>query len=567
MKSILRIAFAIGLAAVASAASATAQTVVLDGLGSSAYFLQAGLGASYSGGAINAPCVWSEKNGSVVATDTSTGTSLTDSGNAWVAWTKGSDGTCATAGSIYAYLQTDSVVGNRCLFNSNLSTRECFITYPTTPASPAGLILGASEVSLPSSVVTALNSSTQLVNYAGTDIRPEDAEFAITRALTGCGTPVATGSQYLGLGYSNGGNILGYSGTGGSSFHVISFSLPSSAPNVTVVGATPIVVAVNDNSGTGFGAYSNISSQALANFLDGTYSYTGQVASSPSATGSAATVFLREPLSGTYNTMEYNVPNRVGPPGGSFATSQDVGLNQPSTQVNCPGSPLIAGSTTNPLFIETPSGGSRQRAIGTGKELAAVVANSTTTGTGNSLGYSFWSAANFAGFSGLTTAKYYTVDGFDPLGTGGTIPTTSTQLASVSLSTTANGTYPIWSLLRLVNVDPSVDNALADLASATDDFVSPSHPDFVAPSDMNVVRSHFTPPAGSGLPDSSLLANGDWQLNDSNSNCFNNESGGDVGGVIIGIYLNSLTHSPLSLNDNSYCTNTGNAGGQVGYRR
>jgi hypothetical protein len=64
MKSILRIAFAIGLAAVASAASATAQTVVLDGLGSSAYFLQAGLGASYSGGAINAPCVWSEKNGS-----------------------------------------------------------------------------------------------------------------------------------------------------------------------------------------------------------------------------------------------------------------------------------------------------------------------------------------------------------------------------------------------------------------------------------------------------------------------------------------------------------------------
>ena len=101
MKSILKLAFAVGLSVAAGSAPAPAQTVVLDGLGSSAFFLEAGLAANYSGGAINAPCVWSENTNAVVATDSSTGSSLTDKGSAWVAWTKGSDGTCATAGNIY----------------------------------------------------------------------------------------------------------------------------------------------------------------------------------------------------------------------------------------------------------------------------------------------------------------------------------------------------------------------------------------------------------------------------------------------------------------------------------
>lgn len=565
MRNSSKLAIAACAAIAAMSTQVKAQTVVLTGTGSSAYFLESGLGANYSGGLINAPCVWSESTKSVVATDTTVTPAAIDTGNAWVAWTKGSSGDCTTASNIYAYQQTDSVVGNRCLANAP----SCSIAYPTSNPAPAGLILAAaSEVSLPTTVANALNSAT--VNFAGSDIRPEDAEFAVTRALTPCGTPVVSGSQYLGLGYSNGNEVGSFNfnqaGTG-SSFNVVSFSLPASF-NVTLVGATPIVVAAN---GTGISAGA-VSAQTLANLLDGTYSYTGQVSSSPSVTGSALTVYLREPVSGTYNTMEYNIPNTT-----VAQTSQDVGVNQPSAQVNCNGSVptgLISGSSpvAYRMNISTTSGGARQREIGTGNELAAVVANAN----GNSLGYGFWSVANFKGFTSSATpnAVYLQVipngstTAVDPLLNGsttytGAIPTTSSEIANVDLHTTADGTYPIWSLLRLVTISSSATTAAEDLASATDVFATNVRPDFVIPSNMNVVRSHFLPPAIGSLANG--LVNGDWQLNDGMSACFSApESGGDVGGVVLAIY------SPNPFNgfedDNDYCANTGNTGGQTGLR-
>jgi len=425
--------------------------------------------------------------------------------------------------------------------------------------------------------VTALNSTTQLVNFAGTDIRPEDAEFAVTRALVttaNCGSPVTTGSQYLGLGYSNGGNIL--SAFSSSVFHVISFSLPSSF-TVTPVGATPIVVVVNgDGTSSGFSntSITNITSQALAYFLDGTYSYTQQVLS-PTGTGDAATVLIREPLSGTYNTMEYNVPNRVGTVGGSsptFATSQDVGANQLSAQVNCNGT--VAPTTA--MNISTASGGARKRAIGTGQELAEVLA------TPNSLGYGFWSTANFANYTGAgsaANAKYLTVDGVDPLlqasltgttCTTGVLPNAGTaQIACVDLHTTADGNYPIWSLLRLVTVG-SAPTALTELATAAQGFVptgtTAARPDFVIPAKLNVVRSHFTPPSQTVTP-----ANGDRELggalNAGNACSTLLDAGGDVGGVVIGLRSATFTESPLTLSDTSYCSTNHVTVGQTGHRR
>jgi hypothetical protein len=417
-----------------------------------------------------------------------------------------------------------------------------------------------------------LNSTT--VNYAGSDIRPEDAEFAITRALTPCGTPVVSGSQYLGLGYSNGNEIGSFNfnqaGTG-SSFNVVNFSL-SSPYSVTIVGATPIIVAAN---GTGISAGA-ISAQTLAWLLDGTYSYTGQVSSSPSATGSPLTVYLREALSGTYNTMEFNNPNTV-----ALQTSQDVGVNQPTAQVNCSGSVptgLVAGSSpaAYDLNIATTSGGARQRQIGTGGELAAVVANAN----GNSLGYSFWSVANFAGFTSAAApnSAYLQIvpnggtTAVDPLLANGVtytgaIPTTgSAELANVDLHTTQNGSYPIWSLLRLVTVNSAATIAAENLAAATDDFVSfgtsTSRPDFVVPSSMKVVRSHFIPPAGVGLP--SAPANGDNALGNGSTACIDSESGGDVGGVAILLTGNQTLNGFES--DNKYCETTGNLTGQVNHR-
>jgi hypothetical protein len=567
MKHLLKMAFAVAVASVAISAQAqTSFTVQFNGLGSSALFLQMGLAASSSSGTIKANCIWSENTGSVAATDASVSPSTVDSGNAWVAWNVGnSTGTCATPVAdathpvnIYAYLQADSTVGNRCLFNGS----NCTIAYPTTPAAgpgPNNLILTGStcgstgECNLPNTVAQAIN--TAAVNAAGTDIRPEDAEFATKRALkstANCGSAIG-GTQYLGLGYPNGGTIISaFSST--SKFNVVDFSLPSSF-SVTPVGAVPVVVVVHGNgSSSGFSnsSITNLTSQALANFLDGRYSYTQQARSTPSASGNAATVIIREPLSGTYNTMEYNVPNTT-----VLKTSQDVGQNQLTAQKNCnaTGDPL-----SNPMNISTASGGARKRAIGTGQELAQVIANS------DSLGYSFWSVNNFKGFNGVSNAKYLTVDLKDPLLTtgvpystyNGAIPVLgSSEMQDVDLSTTVDGSYPIWSMLRLVNTGGSASAAVTALAQSAGLYISfggtNSRPDFVTPASLTVVRSHFIPPAGSIYP---ATAYNGHDGSSHSSVCVEPDKGGDVGGVVY-----TLTA------DSSYCTSHSVTTGQTGQRR
>ena len=322
---------------------------------------------------------------------------------------------------------------------------------------------------------------------------------------------------------------------------------------MTPVGATPVIVVVNGNGDTtGFSnsAITNLTSQALANFLDGTYSYADQALSSPVASGDAVKTLIREPLSGTYNTMEYNVPNTT-----VAKTSQDVGLNQPAAQKNCSG----AAPLSNPLNIATTSGGARQRAIGTGQELSTVLA------TPNSLGYGFWSVANFKAFTSTGTAqyaRYLTVDGVDPLLKSGTtytgaLPVTgSTELANVDLHTTAQGNYPIWSLLRLVNAGSTAIPSVANLATAAQAFVtfgtSTSRPDFITPTSLKVVRSHFIPPAGVGEP--ATAANGHVGL--TSSACTAPEAGGDVGGVVYTLAA-----------DSTYCTNNKVTTGQTRHRR
>jgi hypothetical protein len=559
MKNLVQaVSFAAALALIALSNSANAQTVAVNGLGSSALFLEAGLGASTGTTPIGATCVWTTKSdlgtNTVTATDTSVTHSIStaskDKGNAWVAWTPSSqpattascaDSAVSSSTQIYAYLQTDSVVGNRCLFNAQITdptlhTPECGISYPTGGPSSESLIYPASdssrtEFALPPTVAAALNLA--LVNAAGTDIRPEDAWFATKRALTACGTAVVSGSQYLGLGYTNGSDITSSFGTSPSVFHVIDFSLPS-APSVgysvTAVGATPILVVVNGQSTTsGFGTrtFNNITSANLALFLNGTSTKTDQVNNASATTGNSVTTLIREPLSGTFNTMEYNVPNRTA---SGFQTSQETG--------NCP--------LVNPLI------GTRKRAIGTGQELSEVI----DTANNDVLGYAFWSVANFKGFTSTAApnARYLTVDGIDPLisisgNHNGIIPLsgssdmTNVSLANLNNAGSLNTNYPIWSLLRFVNVGTTPSTALTSLAAATQNFVSfgsaTSRPDFIIAPNLNVVRSHFVPPVPSTQP--TPAANGRVGTISSTSHCTNPEVGGDVGGVVLSLTADSTT--------------------------
>ncbi len=192
--------------------------------------------------------------------------------------------------------------------------------------------------------------------------------------------------------------------------------------------------------------------------------------------------------------------------------------------------------------------------------------------TGAVLGWSFWSRPNFQNaYSGthgnastFADARYLTVDGVDPLmasyrpysavsGAGpcasgtcpaGTIPTLANGgLSAVTFPHIIDGSYPIWSFLRLVCVGSGTAacTAAQTLATSAQNFVAlgPSvtslhPPDFVPVTSSTaawnsvVVRSHFTPP-GTTIK-CTTVANGTTLTTITAHKA--PECGGDVGGVV-----------------------------------
>jgi len=236
--------------------------------------------------------------------------------------------------------------------------------------------------------------------------------------------------------------------------------------------------------------------------------------------------------------MEYGVVNTQ-----SLKSSQDVGLTQQASEMNCTGTAV----KSNPFTL--PSGaGFRRRALSTAEELYEVSFRA------NALGYAFWSAENFKTLTPAAApyTKYLTIDGVDPLQTtytGGAVPTTPAQLANVTLANVANGSYPIWSVLRLVNIGASASTPVTSLAVAAQNFANTSaQPDFVPYNNLYAVHSHFIPPAGTGYPATAL--NGTARA------CGPKEAGGDVGGVVL-----------TKAGDYDYCYDFGLTSGRTGLRR
>ena len=572
---LLLVAGATPFAAVGANAQAT---IAMNGLGSSALFLELGQAAALAP-SIGAPCTWTKGSGTVSALDGRAGVGTSENGQVWVAWQPGT-GTClAPAGAykVYSYLQTDSTVGNRCVF----AVPACSLTFPSSAVGTAGSNLLAPVVdvtSLPAAIQTALSG--QALNVAGTDIRPEDAKFATIRALTDCGSPVngVAGSQYLGLGYAKtsgshlGNAIAGSSTGGGSSFNVVDFNLLGSDPIsgtpvssflVYDVGAVPVMVFVNPADINGFGSIlvQNVTRGTLAGYLDGTYGRASDLINqtyngTSGASAVATTTFVREPLSGTYNTMEYSIPNNA-----ELQTSQDVGLNSPvaidPASRNCSG--IVVGQ--NPLQDSVNRVGAgnsfRYRSIGTGNEVASVLK------TTDSLGYSFWGTGNFKNTTALN-AKYLQVDGVDPIQqvwVDGLVPTaTNGLLGNVSFANIKNGSYPIWSKLRMA-ATPAGQAGASALSTAAQSYVSPQQPDFVPVNQLLVVRSHFAPPynASSGYSaafpstGTNVPANGTSVCN---TGAQAPEAGGDVAGLIYTLQ-----------SDGDFCTDSGSVQGQVGRRQ
>jgi hypothetical protein len=581
---------AVAVVGASAMVNANAQSVQMVGIGSSALFLELGQAAAKET-AIGASCTFTKGSGTVFATDVRTGVgSLTENGQFWIAWTPTgtSCSTTSSATKIYAYLQTDSTVGNRCV----LASPACKITVPTsltTPQTPGNLLAPVQDQSsIPSAVQSALNQAS--FNTAGTDIRPEDAKFATVRALTPCGATIGgSNSQYLGLGYATSvGSHLGNSIIGdptgtpvgsNDSFHVVDFNLTGSDPfsgnavssfTVYDVGAVPVVVFVNPQSPSGLGSLlvNNMPRTILSGFLDGTLGRVSDAVPQINISGTAGmTTFLREPLSGTYNTMEFAVPNNT-----ELQSSQDVGLYTTSLLTN-PNLALPSGSlgpncsTTNPGVVgQNPlkeqvsragsSSSLRIRTIGTGNMIKNVIK------TTDAMGYAFWGTGNFASATNLN-AKYLTVDGVDPIQEvydSGVLPvTTNGLLGNVTFSNVKNGSYPIWTKLRLVTTGSGI--GANTLAAAAQNYVSPATPDFVPLNQLLVVRSHFAPPFNSSsVYDGSFPSTGGTNVPQNGSNICNGgstpEAGGDVGGLVITLQA-----------DGDFCTDTGSSQGIVGRRQ
>ncbi len=221
----------------------------------------------------------------------------------------------------------------------------------------------------------------------------------------------------------------------------------------------------------------------------------------PNGTAEPITLFLREPLSGTYNTTEFSAIRLYGTPGGSSGTNGS-GTYESTAYVSQETNVIIGQPDMDPLDLQCPgkfggengsTEGVRMRGIGTGEVTTGPnFGTDTAVGDGlyytpDSIAYAFFSFGNVSHFAHSVNYGYLMIDAIDPLftsydGTGGepgqpvnfysTGPTGWGELPNCGgtgqpvCSTAAiwgtvgsyphlrDGTYPAWSELRMM-CDPS----------------------------------------------------------------------------------------------------------------
>lgn len=550
---------AIAFCAFAGITKAQNGTVMFLGGGSSALFQELGSASQAitdANGAVT--CLWSQAQTTnpsgtpyIAFHDGRSGVGLDETGKFFVAWNVGSGGTCTAPVapfSIYAYMQLDSVVGDRCYFISDGAGTGCTLTLSNIAGAAGGNIITTNAdnvTSLPSTVYTPLSGAHSFV--AGTDIRPEDAKFATQRMFTPCNQIMPRqyfnqDSYYLfGLGYGSGNVGTAIQGSGGP-FNVVNFNITGNDPisgsavpaySVSTIGAQPIIVAVGPNTDSQVALMKDINAFTLTLFYQGVLGRTTDLLG-PTGAAEPFTIYVREPLSGTYNTFEYSIPN-----GTQYHASQDYG--------NCDGSGNVL---TNPLTLNSGNGVfgtavQRIRVIGTGTMVNAV--NGASNGT-PALGYFFWSAGNVKNKSKL---KYLTVNGVDPIQnsySNGLLPGSGASGAPACCTTVTfaglnAGDYPIWSALRLVG--PPGNAGVSNMITALHTIDS-SQNDYIPLNTMNIWHSHFflngqsipTPANGPSVGTSTLCTGGAA------------ESGGDAGGA-----------NMLIINNAHFCADYSNSQG------
>jgi len=561
--------------------------------------------------------------------DTRPTTPNQDAGPTWVVWDS------SATPNVWVFTKVDTIVGDRCYF----ARPACDVVLPASaPAAGANIIsvwdnslCGSScDTSLPASIQSLLVNGLS-VNAAASDIRPEDAAFAIARANSALGASAYSngGSDGLdGLGY-NPNNASGVpaaypasaaTGVGTpvksgipnstATANVLAFNITGKDPftnttvpayTVTVVGGEPVVfVASRSNS---------LASLINATELQLQQAFSGDVcdasAFGPGFSG-GINIFLREPLSGTYNTIEATVFRRPTVyTGAAMAAGTGVlGISQEKNVGagnSASSNPLTAA--TPGACVSNPSGhGGRYRGIGTGEVVEGVQDSNNTssctttpcfTTAQDGIAYSFFSYGNIKALAGSASYGYIQLNGVDPIfqsydaaldpgqlgvtggqlplntpcGTGGAaFPCQESKIWAngFSFPNVRNGTYRAWSLLRTLATG-TASTALTALVNASNAYVVSAVPDYipvkavtctstsvpacsptVADLGMKLLRSHYEQRFGNGTEIGKTTA-----IENSP------ENGGDMGGMIIPDTIGVTTYKQIQIVQNQTATSMG----------
>ena len=460
------------------------------------------------------------------------------------------------AGSVYAYMQLDSTVGDRCYFENDGSGHPgCLLIGILNGANGANQISTQADVpaasQLPTFVLNALLGGSTAGHFfvGGTDIRPEDALFATQRALAPCNQLILrqffnnTSYALFGGGYQTmnanvGVPIAGDAAYGGGSFNVVNFNITGTDPitgaavpsyTTNTIGAQPELILVGPNTDGAVAQMTDITNYTLSQYYAGNLGRTTDLAGVTFA--EPMNFLVRESLSGTYNVFEYSNPQST-----QFHTGQETG--------NC-----TAGGNVlqNPMHLATAPGVfagavNRIRSIGTSNIYKFVDAAPNGTPV---MGYAFWSAGNVAKSA---QTRYLKVNGIDPLLPAGqyngllpgSLEAGAPPIANVTFDGLNAGDYSIWSALRLVAPSP-VPAGVTNVLTALDNL-NVLQNDYIKRANLAIWHSHF-------------------QINGQPANAANGplfcaggavEGGGDAGGSTM-----------LGINDTHFCADFGTTTGKL----
>jgi hypothetical protein len=549
-------------ATVPCASAATVDNPVIIASGSSAQWTTIAL-AAYNRGkcatasvTVHPPCFHYTDSTKFNLNDTRPtlkgGSTDVDTGDLWIVW---DSPTGTEKRNLWVYVKVDSVVGDRCFF----ANPACNITAPAgydwaTVGNKISSTLWGSDTVPPTDVQSVFTSSSGLtVNTAATDIRPEDAQFAICRTNSALGKGVFN-DGLDGLGYGKItppgtcpafgaplSQLVGTpvkSGLSGSTAtaNVLAFNISGKDPfsgntvtNYTVVdvGASPVTFIVSKTAG--LASAKTASDTELQSIFSGEDCNASELGL-PSA---PISVFLREPLSGTMNTTEASVFRR---PIENLPTDQVIGTSQEKNV-----------GATNPLSNTAcvTGGGTRTRGIGT-SEVVSGVHGAAGTGT-DGMAYTFFSFGNVSSIAGSSSYGYLTLDGIDPIGpykgeVDQELPTCTAPCTEVAIWGSTGGSfpelragnYPSWSLLRMVTSSVH-ESSLTDLVKGSNTYVVEDTPDYIpalassGDPGLKIFHTHYQQRSGTNGLLGPTPTNGTFK----NGNPVGGDKGGDMGGCTI----------------------------------